>query len=166
MPTTTVQPLRKMISSLARRAAVRVAGASSSLKEIHSRHQRLALQCVARAFASKMTNAAKPSSASNATIAEPTAGPDSDIPSIFDQATGVERAEIDYPDLFKHNEVLRGPFGTEENPVKIQSHYDNRIVGCTGRPSPDDHDIVWLQVEKGIKSCCPECGQFFVLDPL
>lgn len=89
-----------------------------------------------------------------------------EIPSILDQATGLERAEIDHPDLFKHNEVLRGPFGTPENPVKIQSMYDSRIVGCTGKASPDDHDLVWLSVEKGEPATCRICGQVFVLDPL
>lgn len=89
-----------------------------------------------------------------------------ETPSILDQATGLERAEIDHPDLFKHNEVLRGPFGTLENPVKIQSAFDSRIVGCTGQASPDDHDLVWLNVEKDTPAECAECGQVFELDPL
>ena len=84
----------------------------------------------------------------------------------MEQATGLERAEIEHPDLFKHNEVLRGPFGTTENPVKIQSAYDARIVGCTGKAAPDDHDLVWINVEKGQLCICPECGQVFELDPL
>lgn len=94
------------------------------------------------------------------------AGSDEEIPSIFDQATGIERAEIEYPDLFKHNEVVRGPFGTKDNPVKIQSYYEHRIVGCTGRPAPDDHDVSWLLVEKDKLFQCSICGQYFVLDPL
>lgn len=99
-------------------------------------------------------------------IAEVKPGVPGEIPSIMDQATGLERAEIDHPDLFKHNEVLRGAFGTAENPVKIQSNYDARIVGCTGKATPDDHDLVWLSVEKGENSICRECGQVFQLDPL
>ena len=87
-------------------------------------------------------------------------------PSILDQATGLERAEIEYPDLFKHNEVLRGPFGTPEAPVKIQSAYDSRIVGCTGHAAPDDHDLVWITVKKGEIAYCPICGQAFELVPL
>lgn len=93
-------------------------------------------------------------------------GRDDEIPSILDQATGLERAEIDHPDLFKHNEILRGPFGTTENPVKIQSNFDSRIVGCTGKASPDDHDLVWISVRKGELAICKECGQVFELDPL
>lgn len=99
-------------------------------------------------------------------VSEVKPGVPGEIPSIFDQATGLERAEIDHPDLFKHNEVLRGPFGTPENPVKIQSNYDARIVGCTGKSTPDDHDLVWLSVEKDEPSTCGECGQVFELDPL
>lgn len=117
-----------------------------------------------RALASKATDASTTQAVG--IVPEPKAGLDTDIPSIFDQATGLERAEIEHPDIFKHNEVIRGPFGSEDNPVKIKSHYDNRIVGCTGLPDPDDHDIVWLQVEKGEKPCCVECGQFFILDPI
>ncbi len=66
-----------------------------------------------------------------------------ETPSILDQATGLERGEIEHPDLFKHNEVLVGQFGTPEKPVLIQSAFDSRIVGCTGKAAPDDHDIVW-----------------------
>lgn len=78
----------------------------------------------------------------------------------------MERAEIDHPDLFKHNEVLRGPFGTPDNPVKIQSNFDARIVGCTGKAAPEDHEIMWMNVEKGEQSTCRLCGQVFELDPL
>lgn len=112
----------------------------------------------ARAFAAK--------SDAPSLVAEVKPGVPGEIPSILDQATGLERAEIDHPDLFKHNEVLRGPFGTPENPVKIQSNYDARIVGCTGKSTPDDHDLVWLNVEKGEPCTCGECGQVFELDPL
>lgn len=110
------------------------------------------------------TFAAKPDAPN--VLPEVKPGKEGEIPSILDQATGLERAEIEHPDLFKHNEVLRGPFGTPENPVKIQSNYDARIVGCTGKATPDDHDIIWLNVEKGEQSTCRECGQVFELDPL
>ncbi|KAI0566785.1 cytochrome c oxidase subunit Vb [Gracilaria domingensis] len=99
-------------------------------------------------------------------VAEVKPGTPGEVPSIIDQATGLERAEIDHPDLFKHNEVLRGPFGTAENPVKIQSAFDSRIVGCTGKASPDDHDLVWLLVKKDENGVCSVCGQVFELDPL
>lgn len=148
-----------MISALARRAAVHAINGSHTLSARGWRWSQPGMTGL-RAVATT-TKSGTPSSAPDVK-----ASPEDEIPSIFDQATGLERAEIEYPDLFKHNEVLRGPFGTEENPVKIQSHYENRIVGCTGHPTPKDHDIVWLQVEKGEKACCRECGQYFVLDPL
>jgi uncharacterized Zn-finger protein len=99
-------------------------------------------------------------------IPEVKEGTPGETPSIFDQATGLERAEIDHPDLFKHNEVLRGPFGTAENPVMIQSNFDARIVGCTGQAPPEDHDLFWINVEKGQIATCGQCGQCFSLDPL
>lgn len=99
-------------------------------------------------------------------LPQPKASADTDIPSIFDQATGLERAEIENPDIFKHNEILRGPFGTAETPVKVPSQCESRIVGCTGHPSPDDHEIVWVVTKKGEKSCCPSCNQHFELVPL
>lgn len=108
--------------------------------------------------------AAKPDAPS--LVAESKTGVPGEMPDIVDQATGLERAEIDHPDLFKHNEVLRGPFGTETNPVLIQSNYDARIVGCTGKATPNDHELVWLNVEKGESNACRECGQVFVLEKL
>lgn len=113
---------------------------------------------VTRSFAAKVD--------ASSLIPEVKPGPSDEIPSILDQATGLERAEIEHPDLFKHNEVLRGAFGTKENPVMIQSNFDSRIVGCTGRAAPNDHDIVWLNVKKGAQFVCRICGQVFMLDPL
>jgi uncharacterized Zn-finger protein len=115
--------------------------------------------------ASRRTMAVKPADAAEV-IPEVKAGVPGETPSIFDQATGLERAEIDHPDLFKHNEVLRGPFGTEDNPVLIQSNFESRIVGCTGKAAPEDHDLFWINVEKDEKSTCPVCSQVFKLDPL
>lgn len=119
-----------------------------------------ALERVARrAYAAKAEDAAD-------VLPEVKEGTPGETPSIFDQATGLERAEIDHPDLFKHNEVLRGPFGTAENPVMIQSNFDARIVGCTGQAPPEDHDLFWINVEKGQIAECGQCGQCFSLDPL
>lgn len=93
-------------------------------------------------------------------------GEPGETPSILDQATGLERAEIEHPDLFRHNEVLRGDFGTDENPVLIQSNFDARIVGCTGHAAPDDHDLHWINVEKDQIATCGQCQQKFRLEPL
>ncbi|KAK1866961.1 hypothetical protein I4F81_009473 [Pyropia yezoensis] len=108
---------------------------------------------------------AKPKS--DAVAKPPAADSDVDtIPDSFDQAAGLERAEIDYPDIFAHNEVSRGPFGTESNPALIESAFDERIVGCTGQAAPADHDLHWLTVKKGELCTCPVCGQVFALSPL
>lgn len=126
------------------------------------------MQNVALGTVYKMRNMSTTTKANELSNPVPPAktGNDDEIPSIFDQATGIERAEIEYPDLFKHNEVLRGPFGSKENPVKVPSYYEHRIVGCTGGEAPNDHDVNWLLVEKGKLFQCSICGQYFVLDPL
>ena len=31
--------------------------------------------------------------------------------------------------------ILKGPFGTAENPVRVPSAYSSRVVGCNGEPS-------------------------------
>lgn len=117
-----------------------------------------ASQRARRAFATKSDD--------DSGLPEVKEGKPGEIPSIFDQATGLERAEIENPDLFKHNDVIRGPFGTAENPVLIKSNFDARIVGCTGRAAPDDHDLYWINVEKDVPATCSRCGQVFKLDPL
>lgn len=145
-----------MISGLARRAALRLACNDALSSSIMTRAKRSVPSLVTRTIATKAGDA-------SASIPPAKATPADEIPSIFEQGTGLERVEIENPDIFKHNEVLRGPFGTLENPVKIPSHYDSRIVGCTGRPTPEDHDIVWLVAKKGEKSCCTSCNQYFEL---
>jgi uncharacterized Zn-finger protein len=85
------------------------------------------------------------------------------MPTAEDQATGLERLELEYPDLFKHNEVIRGPFGTMDAPVMVESAYNSRIVGCTGPAAPNDHDLYWLEVRKDQPAVCPLCEQVFTL---
>eukprot|EP00166_Cyanidium_caldarium_P003731 ctg_364.g226 len=79
--------------------------------------------------------------------------------------TGLERLELENPDLFRHNEVIRGPFGTPEEPVQVESAFESRIVGCTGHAVPDDHELMWILVKKGEQCRCPLCDQVFVLRP-
>jgi len=86
-----------------------------------------------------------------------------EVPSSFKQAAGLERAEIENPDIFAHNDVLTGPFGTLETPTLVESAFDSRIVGCTGDEAPNDHDIYWLEVKKDEKIVCPLCEQVFAL---
>ncbi|OSX79429.1 hypothetical protein BU14_0077s0048 [Porphyra umbilicalis] len=119
---------------------------------------------------SPLTDAKKAAAAqprSDAVAKPPAADADADtVPDSFDQAAGLERAEVDYPDIFAHNEVSRGPFGTKSSPALIESAFDERIVGCTGEAAPADHDLHWLTVKKGELCTCPVCGQVFALSPL
>ncbi|KAG0557651.1 hypothetical protein KC19_11G146500 [Ceratodon purpureus] len=53
----------------------------------------------------------------------------------FGIATGAEREELEYQREGKRRfdlEPPRGPFGTKEAPAIVESHYDERIVGCSG----------------------------------
>jgi uncharacterized Zn-finger protein len=87
------------------------------------------------------------------------------MPTAEDQAIGLERLELEHPDIFKHNEVIRGPFGTLDAPVLVESAYDSRIVGCTGPAAPHDHDLYWIEVRKDRPAVCPLCEQVFALKP-
>ncbi|KAF6003592.1 hypothetical protein F1559_003125 [Cyanidiococcus yangmingshanensis] len=87
------------------------------------------------------------------------------MPTAEDQATGIERLELEHPDIFKHNEVIRGPFGTSDAPVLVESAYESRIVGCTGAAAPNDHDLYWIEVRKDHPAVCPLCEQVFALKP-
>lgn len=71
-------------------------------------------------------------SLSQADHMKPKAAAPGTVPDSFEQSTGLERAEIEIPDLFKHNEPINGPFGTEADPCLVESVFDSRIVGCTG----------------------------------
>ena len=98
-------------------------------------------------------------------VPEVRACPPGEMPDSYDQATGLERLELENPDLFRHNEVIRGPFGTPEAPVQVESAFESRIVGCTGHAVPDDHELMWILVKKGEQCRCPLCDQVFVLKP-
>lgn len=67
------------------------------------------------------------------------------VPKNEDQAVGVEKQQLE---AAKHHKplhpsnvgLLKGPFGTAENPVRIPSVYNSRVAGCTGefeRPPPN-----------------------------
>jgi len=63
-------------------------------------------------------------------------------------------------------DVLTGPFGTKEKPVKVPSHYPIRVVGCTGGPGELGHELLWHEVRDGRPLICLECGQWFVHEKL
>jgi len=96
-------------------------------------------------------------------------GPADRMPSSFEQATGSERAELEDPDIYRNPEkfvnsrVMIAPFGTKEKPLLIPSRYDSRMIGCTGRQAPNDHEVYYMNVEEGSDKVCPLCGQVFRL---
>eukprot|EP01052_Picozoa_sp_SAG31_P009601 SAG31_NODE_508_length_14732_cov_75.624547_5_plen_121_part_00 len=65
----------------------------------------------------------------------------------LDQATGLQHAEL-VADLqgkpFFQESLISGPFGTVDNPVKIESTIGYRIVGCTGAQSDAAYQLVVL----------------------
>ena len=88
-----------------------------------------------------------------------------------DQATGREREEMEANDSgekrFSVDPIL-SPFGTIQNPVKVKSGMNSRIIGCTGGREGTDkyHDVLWFNLEKGMPHMCSMCGQVFELDPV
>lgn len=135
--------------------------------------QQSAADSSSAASASAKAREEKTSGASTAPASTPASDVDLEVrgaapgeqPDSFDQAVGLERVELEDPDVFKHNEVIRGPFGTMEEPVLIESAFASRIVGCTGRATPEDHDLYWIEVKKDEKCSCPVCEQVFALKP-
>eukprot|EP00871_Galdieria_phlegrea_P003507 jgi/Galph1/4157/GphlegSOOS_G2836.1 len=91
------------------------------------------------------------------------------MPDAFDQATGSERAELEDPDIYRNPEkyvnsrVMIAPFGSKEKPLLIPSRYDARLIGCTGRKAPNDHEIYYMTVKEKNDKVCPLCGQVFRL---
>ncbi len=70
-----------------------------------------------------------------------------DVGDDLDQAVGLQHAELvaDLQDKpFFQECLISGPFGTVDNPVKVESVLGYRIVGCTGaepQPWPTAHRI-------------------------
>mmetsp|Transcript_46197 Transcript_46197/g.92338 ORF Transcript_46197/g.92338 Transcript_46197/m.92338 type:complete len:98 (+) Transcript_46197:302-595(+) len=87
----------------------------------------------------------------------------------MDQATGLERAELlaenEGKNLFDVQPV--GAFGTKENPVIVESIYEERIMGCPGGCASGDttgfNELRWFIVKREKPYVCPECSQVFKL---
>lgn len=76
----------------------------------------------------------------------------------------MEKAELDalmagVEDPFSM-EVNRGPHGTKDNPRKVPSMFEERIVGCICEEEATY--INWMMVKKGPPQRC-ECGHWFEL---
>jgi len=57
--------------------------------------------------------------------------------------------------------LLRGPFGTLQNPVEVPSILDSRIIGCLGHPD-NPHDLTWHLISETRNVVCAHCAQVFV----
>ncbi|TFK75225.1 cytochrome c oxidase polypeptide IV [Pluteus cervinus] len=89
------------------------------------------------------------------------------VPTDFEQATGLERLELlgemEGIKVFDDAPLDASRLGTKANPVLVQSYDVERIVGCTGVPA-DSHDILWFNVKKDHHARCTECGSVYALD--
>lgn len=89
---------------------------------------------------------------------------ESTIPTDQEQATGLEKKEMDSllagnEDPFNMN-VQEGPWGTKTQPKIVPSMYEERLVGCI---CDDDTTFVnWMKLHKGPPQRC-ECGHWFQL---
>ncbi|EKX54599.1 hypothetical protein GUITHDRAFT_160714 [Guillardia theta CCMP2712] len=94
---------------------------------------------------------------------------DNVVPTNLDQATGLERAEMlaemNGEKIFDEHMIT--PFGTKENPVVIESIFDERIVGCPGDCASGDtrnnNEIRWFLVTSKEPFVCPTCNQVYTL---
>lgn len=77
---------------------------------------------------------------------------DHEIPTSFEQATGVERlellAQMEGIDLFDDRPLVQDRKGTPEDPVVVDSFHPVRYIGCTGFPA-DSQEVSWLKLEAG-----------------
>ncbi|TRM64790.1 cytochrome c oxidase subunit VB-domain-containing protein [Schizophyllum amplum] len=94
-------------------------------------------------------------------------GKPGEIPSNWEQATGLERLEL-LGDLqgikvFDDSPLDSSRIGTKKDPIMVPSFDVDRIIGCTGSPA-DSHHILWFHVRKDKQTRCTECGSVYQLD--
>ncbi|KAJ1489363.1 cytochrome c oxidase subunit VB-domain-containing protein [Baffinella frigidus] len=97
---------------------------------------------------------------------------DNVVPSNFDQATGLERAEMlaemEGRSIFEEAPI--GPFGTAENPVMVESIFEERIMGCPGDCGGGDtrnnNNVRWFVISAAKPYVCPTCSQVFALQKI
>ncbi|KAK7033149.1 cytochrome c oxidase subunit VB-domain-containing protein [Favolaschia claudopus] len=96
-----------------------------------------------------------------------TGGKAGEVPTDFEQATGLERfeliGEMQGIDVFDETPLDSSRIGTKKDPIMVLSYDNHRVIGCTGSPS-DSHDIVWIDVPHDRQRFCTECGSVYALD--
>ena len=100
---------------------------------------------------------------SNGNVAKPLPAGDT-IPSDVEQATGLEKKELDallsgVEDPFNLG-INKGPWGTKDKPKLVPSFFEERLVGCVCEE--DATYINWMKLQKGPAQRC-ECGHWFQL---
>ncbi|KAJ7931551.1 cytochrome c oxidase subunit VB-domain-containing protein [Mycena leptocephala] len=90
-----------------------------------------------------------------------------EVPTDFEQATGLERfemlGEMEGIDVFDETPLDSSRVGTKKDPIMVLSYDPVRTIGCTGSPA-DSHDIIWINVPKERQRFCTECGSVYALD--
>ncbi|KAI4521229.1 cytochrome c oxidase subunit VB-domain-containing protein [Schizophyllum commune] len=94
-------------------------------------------------------------------------GKPGEIPSNWEQATGLERLEL-LGDLqgikvFDDSPLDSSRIGTKKDPIRVPSFDHDRVIGCTGSPA-DSHHVLWFHVREGKQTRCTECGSVYELD--
>ncbi|KAJ7650231.1 cytochrome c oxidase polypeptide IV [Roridomyces roridus] len=92
-----------------------------------------------------------------------------EVPTDFEQATGLERfellGEMEGVDVFDETPLDSSRVGTKKDPIRVLSYDHTRIIGCTGSPA-DSHEVHWFNLSRDRQRFCPECGSVYALDYL
>ncbi|KAK9494902.1 cytochrome c oxidase subunit VB-domain-containing protein [Lipomyces doorenjongii] len=90
-----------------------------------------------------------------------------EIPSDFEQATGLERLELLSNmagiDIWDLEPLPSHRTGTIEDPLIVDSPTEQKYLGCTGSPA-DTHEIEWLNATIYEPARCLECGSVYQLN--
>ncbi|KAM0786446.1 hypothetical protein ACM66B_001909 [Microbotryomycetes sp. NB124-2] len=90
-----------------------------------------------------------------------------EVPTDYEQATGLERFELlmklKGEEAFSLEPLQVERMGTVASPIEVFSLDHERIIGCTGFPV-DSHDTVLFTANDQKPVRCPECGCAYKVD--
>ncbi|GAA5832396.1 hypothetical protein JCM11251_006436 [Rhodosporidiobolus azoricus] len=94
-------------------------------------------------------------------------GKTGEVPTDFEQSTGLERFELLHKlkgeEAFSLEPLEVTRLGTVADPIKVFSLDHTRIIGCTGYPV-DSHDTILFTANDQKPTRCPECGCAYSVD--